>query len=200
VEWTAIERYGLAEAPGGLALVQDLLNTIPAGRPRADDLLSDVDTASEWAAHALRSWSAAASVPVEPLAIDETDVDALRTLRTDLRTALLGAADTPEAAAQTLRAVTVGAQLRRDGRVELVPRGDGWRRIASAVLIEMASAQQVDAWRRLKLCRNERCGVAFYDRSRNNSGVWHDVRVCGNAANLRASRARRRTRALADGS
>ncbi|WIX82772.1 CGNR zinc finger domain-containing protein [Amycolatopsis carbonis] len=27
---------------------------------------------------------------------------------------------------------------------------------------------------------------------RNNSRVWHDVKVCGNIANLRASRARRR--------
>jgi predicted RNA-binding Zn ribbon-like protein len=37
--------------------------------------------------------------------------------------------------------------------------------------------------------------VAFFDRSRNNSGVWHDVAACGNAINLRASRARRRARA-----
>jgi hypothetical protein len=28
-------------------------------------------------------------------------------------------------------------------------------------------------------------------RSRNTSAVWHDVRFCGNAINLRASRARR---------
>ncbi|MGV9881539.1 CGNR zinc finger domain-containing protein [Streptomyces sp. NPDC003006] len=48
------------------------------------------------------------------------------------------------------------------------------------------------AARRLKTCRNPLCRVAFYDRSRNNSGVWHDVKTCGNAANLRAYRARRR--------
>ena len=35
-------------------------------------------------------------------------------------------------------------------------------------------------------------GFAFYDRSRNNGRVWHDVHTCGNVANLRASRARRR--------
>jgi predicted RNA-binding Zn ribbon-like protein len=39
------------------------------------------------------------------------------------------------------------------------------------------------------------CPCAFYDRSRNNSRVWHDVRTCGNVANLRASRARRRAAA-----
>ncbi len=69
-------------------------------------------------------------------------------------------------------------------------RGPGW--FVSAVWVQVYLAQQAGTWRRLKLCRNRPCGSAFYDRSKNNSGVWHDVRVCGNAANLRASRARRR--------
>jgi predicted RNA-binding Zn ribbon-like protein len=49
---------------------------------------------------------------------------------------------------------------------------------------------------RLKICRNEVCSLSFYDRSRNNSGVYHDSRVCGNAMYLRASRARKRQGAL----
>jgi predicted RNA-binding Zn ribbon-like protein len=53
------------------------------------------------------------------------------------------------------------------------------------------SAQENTEWR-LKLCRNPECAVAFYDRSKNSSAVWHNVKTCGNAANLRASRARRR--------
>lgn len=35
--------------------------------------------------------------------------------------------------------------------------------------------------------------------SRNNSSVWHDVRVRGNAANLRASRLRRKQQAESAG-
>ncbi|MEV0074298.1 CGNR zinc finger domain-containing protein [Amycolatopsis sp. NPDC050768] len=53
-------------------------------------------------------------------------------------------------------------------------------------------AGRLDEWRSLKICRSSACPIAFYDRSRNNSRVWHDVTVCGNIANLRASRARRR--------
>jgi hypothetical protein len=34
MSWTATERYDLEPAPRGLAFVQDLLNTISAGRPR----------------------------------------------------------------------------------------------------------------------------------------------------------------------
>ena len=43
----------------------------------------------------------------------------------------------------------------------------------------------------MKVCRNPECEVAFWDSSRNTSGVWHDGRTCGNVANLRESRARR---------
>jgi predicted RNA-binding Zn ribbon-like protein len=68
--------------------------------------------------------------------------------------------------------------------------GAGW--VTSA---ESHHAQESHTWPRLKICRNELCGCAFYDRSRNNSGVWHDVRECGSAINLRASRARRKQQA-----
>ncbi|WP_433278962.1 CGNR zinc finger domain-containing protein [Pseudonocardia xinjiangensis] len=61
-------------------------------------------------------------------------------------------------------------------------------------LIECFDAQQADTRRRLKICRNERCECALFDRSCNETGVWHDVRACGNATNLRAYRARRRAR------
>ncbi|NUR09393.1 MAG: CGNR zinc finger domain-containing protein, partial [Nocardioidaceae bacterium] len=53
-------------------------------------------------------------------------------------------------------------------------------------------AQADGSWPRLKTCRGRGCPCAFYDASRNNSRVWHDVHTCGNVANLRASRTRRR--------
>jgi predicted RNA-binding Zn ribbon-like protein len=69
------------------------------------------------------------------------------------------------------------------------------RALESAVWAEVLLAQRAGTWARLKLCREPACASAFYDMSRNNSGVWHDVRVCGNAANLRASRLRRKQQA-----
>jgi hypothetical protein len=38
-------------------------------------------------------------------------------------------------------------------------------------------SQQTGTWRRLKQCRASTCRSAFYDRSKNNSGVWHDVKA-----------------------
>jgi CGNR zinc finger len=49
--------------------------------------------------------------------------------------------------------------------------------------------EPADVWRRLKICCNDVCSVSFYDRSRNNSAVYHDSRVCGNAIYLRVTSA-----------
>ncbi|MFE7245020.1 hypothetical protein [Streptomyces sp. NPDC057580] len=38
--WSAPGRYGIEPAPGGLAFVQELMNTIAAGKPRKEDLLA----------------------------------------------------------------------------------------------------------------------------------------------------------------
>lgn len=79
-----------------------------------------------------------------------------------------------------------------DGRTALVALGAGWSRVGAEILALLHLAQTDGSWDRLKVCRSSLCRVAFYDRSRNRSGAWHDVHVCGNAVNLRASRERRR--------
>jgi hypothetical protein len=95
--------------------------------------------------------------------------------------------DTPLAAARSAAAELV---LGRDGVVELRGGGRGAEYVISRVLAGVLAGQQVDTWRRLKACKNPRCRVVFYDRSRNNSGAWHSLKTCGNPANLRAFRAR----------
>jgi predicted RNA-binding Zn ribbon-like protein len=194
MSWSTTTRYASTVADGGLALVQDLMNTIPAGRPRATDLLQDVETAQGWADTALADWAEATGRPAPTVVLDERGLGELQALRADLRGAVAGSgASGPE-----LRNASVGLSLGADGHVDLHPRGQGWRVLVGQILIEVFEAQRADTWRRLKTCRNDRCAVAFYDRSRNNSGTWHNVRICGNAVNLRASRARRRA-AAADG-
>jgi predicted RNA-binding Zn ribbon-like protein len=94
----------------------------------------------------------------------------------------------------SIRSVSGSFALSDTGEVRLEPAGSGWRWMASALWSEILLSQQHDTWRRIKTCHNHQCGSAFYDRSKNNSGVWCDVKTCGNAANLRASRARRRER------
>ena len=80
-----------------------------------------------------------------------------------------------------------------------MPAGSPGEWLESAVWAQVLLAQADGTWPRLKLCRREACGSAFYDLSRNNSGVWHDVRTCGNVVNLRASRLRKKQQAAPPG-
>ena len=115
----------------------------------------------------------------------ETGLEELRAFRDDLRGLTRGEAGGSWSGAAAL-------ELGVDGPVELKPGGAGAAYVISQVLSLVFEAQRADTWRRLKTCRNERCQVAFYDRSRNNSGAWHNVKTCGNQANLRAHRERYR--------
>ncbi|MGW5722540.1 CGNR zinc finger domain-containing protein [Amycolatopsis sp. NPDC003865] len=184
--WLATARYDLSPAPAGLGLVQDLLNTRSAGRPRQPDLLADVASARSWVDGALAAWSEETGRDVPAVSLGEADLDPLRDLRVDLHAHAAGVAGPPEHQAGVV------LRLGPDGRVRADPRGTGWRAVASLALIAIADAQAAGTWRRLKVCRNHRCEAAFFDRSRNNSGTWHDVRVCGNPVNLRAYRERQR--------
>ncbi|MDH6126513.1 CGNR zinc finger domain-containing protein [Kitasatospora sp. GP82] len=193
--WPATARYELESAPGGLGLVQDLLNTVAAGAPRQADLLSDLAAAQAWVDDATAQWSAVTGQPVPQVALDADGLDELRAFRDELhRLTTQAREDVPEteSAVPVLHSATAALQLGEDGLVRLESRGTGWRRLASLVLVAAFEGQRADTRRRLKTCRNPRCRAAFYDRSRNNSGVWHDVKTCGNAANLRAYRARQR--------
>jgi predicted RNA-binding Zn ribbon-like protein len=194
MSWPATARYGLKAAPGSLGLVQDLLNTICAGEPRQPDLLEDVEVAQSWVDEATALWSESVGQTVPDIVLDAGSLEELREFRDDFQAAVRlspGTAQDGGATVPVLHTATASLQLAEDGQVRLEPRGTGWRRLASLVITAALESQRADTRRRLKTCRNARCKVAFFDRSRNNSGIWHDVKTCGNAANLRAFRARR---------
>jgi predicted RNA-binding Zn ribbon-like protein len=184
--WPASQRYRLPAAPGGLALVQDFLNTQGIGE-YGPDLLADAVAAGDWLADAVRTWSSQRGLDVQPPPLTDADVSRLRALRETISQLVAGA---PPAGAKA--SFSASLTLSDSGEVDLEPAGAGWRWLASALWAEVLLGQRDGTWERVKRCRNHDCGAAFYDRSRNNSGVWHDARTCGNAANLRASRARRR--------
>ena len=63
---------------------------------------------------------------------------------------------------------------------------------AFAALAGIVYTATVDGtWPRLKACRRDICRWLFYDRSRNRSGVWCSMAVCGNRTKTRAYRSRR---------
>ncbi|MFJ3492815.1 CGNR zinc finger domain-containing protein [Streptomyces sp. NPDC086091] len=220
MEWPATSRapFPIAMGPGGLALVQDFLNTGPATEPPVADLLADRDSAQGWLDAALDCWSRTTGLAAETVRLAEGDAELLLALRTAVREALhardlapgggpsaeslptptptptAATPASPVASAVGPLAVAGEVALRVgvDGTVTARPCGTGRTRLVSLLLLEAFQAQGRDTWRRVKVCRNARCPVAFYDRSPNASRVWHDVATCGNRANLRSFRERRR--------
>ena len=186
VSWSASDRFGLATAPGGVALVQDFLNT--KAIEDHPDLLGDPLLALAWLTTAVRAWSTSRGDEEHPPALTPADITRLRALRA----AIAGLITGDVSGSPGIGSVAASFALSDSGDVRLEPAGNGWRWLASALWGEILLSQQTGTWGRLKQCHNPDCRSTFYDRSKNNSGVWHNVKVCGNAANLRASRARRR--------
>lgn len=186
--YSASDRYRLQMAPGGLAFVQDFVNTASAGRTvRGADLLDDVAHANEWIASAWRDGGDPENTPV----IGERDLESLRRLRTELVDSFTReAGEIPTTPART--SIRADLTLTPQG-VLLQPSGSGYRLIAGELLSALFRSQVEGVSKRLKICPNEWCGVAFFDRSKNVSAVWHSAASCGNLANVRASRQRKRS-------
>lgn len=60
-------------------------------------------------------------------------------------------------------------------------------------LVAIAFLADLDgSWAHLKTCASDSCHAVFFDRSKNHSGRWCSMSVCGNRAKVRAWRERQR--------
>ena len=88
--------------------------------------------------------------------------------------------------------VTLHLHYEADGGLELHAGG---RRI-EAVLGELQAviyrSMLEGTWQRLKACLSDTCQWAFYDASKNRSGTWCSMEVCGNRTKVRSHRERKR--------
>jgi predicted RNA-binding Zn ribbon-like protein len=174
-----------ALAPGDLALVQRFVNT--ADLESGSDDLGDPD--------ALAAWLAGAGLAAAGARFDEAGRERIVAVREALRALLLANHGEPpdRGAIATLdRAASLVVAFDGSGRARLAPAGGGVDGVLGALLAIVARAQADGTWPRLKACPGERCGWAFYDRSRNRSRTWCAMSVCGNRAKARSYRARQR--------
>lgn len=177
-------------APEPLRRVQALINTLD--RESGEDRLDRADDAGPWlVANGLLAGNA---VPTAD------ELGTLRQIREGLRALVLhntnGASPDPGTLAplrDLAEAVAVKATVDSEGRVTVVPIGDGLTARLLGLLLVVQNAQRDGTWAYLKACANEDCHWAFYDRSRNHGGTWCDMSTCGNKLKNRDFRARRRS-------
>ncbi|MET9133395.1 CGNR zinc finger domain-containing protein [Streptomyces antibioticus] len=162
-----------APAPGGLALVESLVNTL--------DLESGADALDTAEGR-------------ERLGLTDDELSAARALRESLRATLLAhAGHPPHRAVTPLGELLAAAPLRvtvdgHDGSARIAPADPD--PLLSRVAAAVAEALVAGTWDRLKACEAPACHWAYYDRSPAGRGRWCSMQVCGARAKMRRYRAR----------
>ena len=139
----------------------------------------------------LASWFSHAGLAQGKLRATEADLHLFLRIREGLRAlAMLNNEISPEARPLLeLREVVenqpVQFTVNENGQLRLVSLGSGWSRLAASILLEVYRSMISGSWTRLKTCRSETCLKAFYDHSRNHSGKWCSMSVCGNRMKVR---------------
>ena len=177
-------------APGDLALVQAFVNTFwDLDRPGEDQLASP---------RALAEWLADRGLMQPGARLSRADLRRALNLREGLRALLFTNNGSPpdrdavERLNRALRRPGVFVQLDQSAPPDFVaprPNLDGALGLIATIV---ALAQLDGSWARLKACRGEHCGWAFYDHSRNQTGSWCAMSVCGSRAKAQQYRRRKR--------
>ncbi|MCH0556759.1 CGNR zinc finger domain-containing protein [Streptomyces sp. MUM 16J] len=160
-------------APGGLALIESLVNTLDIETGR-----DSLDTADGRAR----------------IGLTEDELGGARELRESLRATLLAhAGHPPHRSVTPLGTLLADAPLHvsvdeRDGSAALTPANA--RSLSSRVAAAVAEALVDGTWVRLKACEAETCHWAYYDRSPAGRGRWCSMRVCGAREKMRRYRAK----------
>src|ERR1035437_7556697 len=113
--------------------------------------------------------------------------------RESLRDALSRTADRPSArdteSPGVLSSILFGVHLSPSGP-ELKASGSGVDAALASIMMIAIVAVADGTWHRLKVCTNDACRWAYWDASRNRSGKWCSMGICGNRTNVRAFRQR----------
>jgi predicted RNA-binding Zn ribbon-like protein len=177
----------VSQTPHGLDLVIDFVNTL--------DLEEGTDALAT--PHELAAWLANRRLMKSP-APTLSGADRLQAikLREALRTLMLANnGGTPDGRAdreleQAARRGDLGVHFAPSGTMSLAPGAGGLAGALAQLLVPVAHAVSDGSWQRVKACGAPACQWAFYDRSRNRSGVWCEMAVCGNRTKVRAYRER----------
>jgi predicted RNA-binding Zn ribbon-like protein len=174
-------------APGQLEDLRDFVNTLDLDEG-TDELTSP---------EALASWLEPRDLLGEGAKVGERELKRAVELRESFRRLLLannggeldpGAIESLNRAADDAR---ISVRFDSGGRPVLAIAGSGEGAVLAPLVTIAYESMVAGNWSRLKVCPADDCQWAFYDHSKNRSGTWCSMQVCGNRAKVRAYRERR---------
>ncbi len=177
------------QAPGDLERVRQFVNTRQIGH--VTDRIDEP--------RALAAWLEEQELAPTGNRATRADVTRAVALREALRSMLVAhnaspAASAPEDACHALDAAAQRARLRLrfsdDGGASLVPDAGGVSGALGRLVAIVHDSIAQGTWSRLKACREHECEWAFYDHTKNHSGAWCSMQVCGNRTKARTFRQR----------
>jgi predicted RNA-binding Zn ribbon-like protein len=175
-----------SDAPGALDAVRAFVNTL--------DLETHDDAIAQPAQ--LAAWLSEQGLLDSGAPATDAQVAHAAALREAIRQMLLTNAgvETDPAAPATLDAAAgragLAVRFHPTGTSTLEPEAAGVDAALGRIVAIVAQSMAEGTWTRLKACLADDCQWAFYDHTRNHSGRWCNMAVCGNRTKVRAFRAR----------
>ena len=172
-------------APGRLELLRTFMNTV--------DLEGGEDDFSS--AEVLAEWLAARGLLAPGTRLSEADRRSAIAFRETVREVLEAnaghgrGADAVERLNRTAERVPLRVRIGTASALE-PQEGRGIDTAIGRFLAIIHESITQGTWQRLKVCRNDICRWAFYDSSRNRSGAWCTMAICGNRMKGRTFRRR----------
>jgi predicted RNA-binding Zn ribbon-like protein len=175
-------------APAPLELVQRFVNSVDLDS--GEDELGGPDQ--------LRAWLAERELIGADERVTRADFERAIDVREGLRALLMannGMEADPDRVARLDRAAAragVRVVFKPGAEPRLAAETGGVDGAIGQLLAIVAGAVEQGRWRRLKACPRDVCRWAFFDHSKNHSGRWCQMDVCGNIEKARAFRQRKR--------
>jgi predicted RNA-binding Zn ribbon-like protein len=180
-------------APGGLRIVQLFVNSL------------DIEEGTEhWATPtALSAWLHRHGLTASRLRLDQRDLERARSFRELLRAMALANNGRPMSSAKITELKRELARLRFVARVDahevlhFQSAADGLDQALGRIVAIVSEEMILGRWSRMKSCARDVCHWVFYDHSRNKTGTWCSMSICGSRTKVSAYyRRHRRGRSL----
>lgn len=177
---------GAKPAPGDLAFVQAFANVM-----RHIQVRSDIDGVTF-----LRTWLVRHGLLSPGARIDTAGLKTALLFHDGLRGLLLANSggevgkDSVRRLNQLARKFKLNVVFQTDGTASLRPASRGIENALGKLLAVVIQAMADGSWWRLKVCRERACQWVYFDSSKNRSGRWCSMSVCGARTKARAYRKR----------